>query len=332
MELFELLSALVGVHGPSGREDAAARAIAEYGRPFADELRTDVMGNLLLHKKGTGPRLMLAAHMDTVGLAVTYLEKDGSVRFGKLGGIQPEELRGAPVRFANGAAGAVKVHGKAGDRKLSVDDLYLDVGAKSEEEASQMVHIGDTAVFAGQPQRAGRRVISPYLDNRIACAMLLQVLERVRSDRNDLWFVFTAQEELGHRGAKTAAYDLSPDYAVAVDVTGAYDWPGAAKTGSAALGKGAAIKVMDASVICHPKMVDHLTGLACKGNIPYQIDVLTRGGTDAGDIYKSRSGVVTGGVCVPCRYIHTPTEVADLNDAEAGVKLLTALAENECSL
>jgi len=327
MELFELLSKLTAIYSPSGQERAVAMEIAAYADSYIDERYFDKMGNLILHRKGNGPKLLFAAHMDTIGLVATYLEEDGSVRFGKLGGVQPQYIRNTLVRFANGVVGAVKVHGKADEQKLTIPDLYLDIGAGSWEEAAKLVKPGDVAVYAGQSTRNGKRVISPYLDNRISCAVLLKTLEQIKNRENDLWFVFTVQEEVGLRGAKTAAYGVDPDYAVAVDVTGAFDWPGAPKLTSSALGKGASIKVMDASVICHPSMVETLTKLAGEGNIPYQMDVNTRGGTDAGAIHQSRAGVVTGGVSIPCRYTHTPTETIDLADAEACIALLAALAD-----
>ena len=192
-----------------------------------------------------------------------------------------------------------------------------------------MVKLGDTAVYATSAVRAGERVISPYLDNRVSCAVLLKALETLKPSDNDLYFVFTVQEEMGLRGAKTAAYGVDPDFAVAVDVTGAYDYPGAPRRGSAALGKGAAIKVIDTSVICHPAMVEKLTALGLESNIPCQMDVLTRGGTDAGAIHQSRLGVVTGGISIPCRYTHAPTEMIDLRDAEACVRLVAALAQSK---
>lgn len=329
MELFELIDQLTAVYGPSGRERTVAQAIAELAGPYADEITSDVMGNLIVRKKGTGPKLLFAAHMDTIGLVVTYIEESGALRMGKLGGVSPKEIRNVPIRFENGVFGAVKVHGSAKEDKLTVDDLYIDIGAANMEEARARVQLGDVAVYAAQAVQTGRRVISPYLDNRISCAALLKALERLKKSAYDLYFVFTVQEELGLRGAKTAAYGVNPEYAVAVDVTSAWDWPGAPKTGSAVLGGGAAIKVMDSSVICHPEMVKKLTDLAQKKGIKAQRDVLTKGGTDAGAIYQSRLGVITGGVSIPCRYPHTPTAVADLSDVEACVDLMIALAENQ---
>lgn len=329
MDTFELISKLTAVFGPSGQEAGIAQTLSALARPYADEITADTLGNLTVHKKGDGPKLMLAAHMDTIGLVVTYFEEDGTLRVGKLGGIAPKEIRNAPVRFAGGVTGAVKVHGKADEDKLTVDDLYLDIGAGSREEAQSMVRLGDVAVYATAAERAGNRIISPYLDNRVSCAVLLKVLEALKKTEYDLYAVFTVQEELGLRGAKTAAYGIDPDFAIAVDVTGAYDFPGAPRAGSAVLGGGAAIKVMDSSVICHPAMVEKLSQLARKHNIKAQQDVLTRGGTDAGAIYQSRKGVVTGGISIPCRYSHTPTSMADLSDVESCVDLLTTFVENK---
>lgn len=328
-DMFDLLSELVAAYGPSGREEDIAKVISAQLGPYADEIMTDTLGNLIVHKKGTGAKLMVAAHMDTIGVVVTYFEEDGTLRIGKIGGLIPKEIRNAPVHFANGVCGAIKVHGKAKEDALTFDDLYLDIGAENKEQAQRMVRLGDVAVFSGNPVRAGNRVISPYLDNRISCAVLMKTLEGMENTAYDLYMVFTVQEELGLRGAKPAAYAINPDYALAIDVTGAYDFPGAAKAGSAVLGGGAAIKVMDSMVICHSEMVEKLSSLAKQEGINAQLDVLTRGGTDAGVIHQSRNGVVTGGISIPCRFSHMPTSIIDLTDAENCVRLLTTFIENE---
>lgn len=329
MDTFELISKLTAVFGPSGQETGIAQVISGLAQPYADEIASDTLGNLIVHKKGNGPKLMFAAHMDSIGLVVTYFEEDGTLRFGKLGGVSAKEIRNAPIRFANGVAGAVKVHGKADEDKLTLDDLYLDIGAGSREEAQSKVQLGDTAVYATVSMKAGNRIISPYLDNRVSCTVLLKALELLKKTEYDLYMVFTVQEELGLRGAKTAAYRVDPDFAITVDVTGAYDFPGALKVGSAVLGGGAAIKVMDSSVICHPAMVNKLTTLAREHGIKAQQDVLTRGGTDAGAIHQSRLGVVTGGISIPCRHSHTPTSIVDLSDVEACIELVTTFTENK---
>lgn len=329
MDTFELISTLTAAFGPSGQEEGVAGIISDLARPFADEITTDTLGNLIVHKKGRGPKLMLTAHMDSIGLVITYFEEDGTLRFGKIGGVNAREIRNVPVHFKNGTIGTVKVHGKADEEKLSLDDLYLDIGVASREEAKSIVRLGDTAVYATTAGKAGNRIISPYLDNRVSCAVLLKAFAQMKSSEYDLYLVFTVQEELGLRGAKTAAYGIDPDYAIALDVTGAYDYPGAPKAGSAVLGGGAAIKIMDSSVICHPEMVQKLTDLAQKKGIKTQQDVLTRGGTDAGAIHQSRLGVITGGISIPCRYSHTPTSVIDLDDVDACIQLTIAFAENK---
>ena len=212
---------------------------------------------------------------------------------------------------------------------MTLEDLYIDVGAKSREEAQGLVRIGDTAVFDGPAFAAGDRLVSPYMDDRIACVVLLKALETLGKSDNDLYFVFTVQEELGLRGAKTAAYGIDPDYGVAVDVTWSDDELNPRHRGSSTAGGGASIKVMDGSVICHPQMVKRLEELAVAREIPYQMDVIRQGGTDAGSIHLTRSGVYTGGVSIPCRYMHSPVEMVDARDVEACAGLVAAFAEAE---
>ncbi len=329
MEIFEVLQTLNAAHGPSGDEGDVREAIAALARPWADEVRTDTMGNLIVRRKGSGPRVLFAAHMDSIGFIVTHIEKEGFLRVGRLGGIAPKEAAYTPVCFKNGVRGVFVPEEKADFAKLKLDECYLDIGAGDEEEARSMVRVGDTAVYQSPAFQNKGKVISPYLDNRISCAVLLAALEGLGECRNDLYFVFTAQEEVGLRGARTAAWAVDPDWAVAVDVTDVDDTPGSEKSGTVRLGKGAAIKVMDSSVICHPQVVWKLEELAQSQDIPFQKDIMRGGGTDAGAIHTTRLGVRTGGVSIPCRYVHTPVETADLSDAEACVRLVRAFARAE---
>lgn len=246
---------------------------------------------------------------------------------GKLGGISPKEAVYTPIRFKNGVRGVVVPEEKADFGKLKLDECYIDIGARDEEQAKKLVQVGDTAVYDSPCFLQDSRVISPYLDNRISCAVLLAVLERIQTSANDLYFVFTSQEEVGLRGAKTAAWAVDPDWAIAVDVTDVDDTPGSERSGTVQLGKGAAVKVMDSSIICHPEVVAKLEGLAQVQGISVQRDIMRGGGTDAGAIHTTRLGVKTGGISVPCRYIHTPVEMADLGDAEACIKLVEAFAQ-----
>ena len=327
MELFEYMQRLNAAHGPAGDEAGIRCAIEELAAPYADEITTDTLGNLIVHKKGNGPKVMFAAHMDSIGFIVTHIEKEGFLRVGRLGGIRPQEIAFTPVRFKNGVKGVIVPEEKADFGKLKLDECYIDIGAASDEEAKKLVQVGDTAVYDTSVFCTGCKVVSPYMDNRISCAILLSALAQLPAAvSNDLYFVFTVQEEVGIRGAKTAAYAIDPDYGIAVDVTDVDDTPGSGKNGTVQLGKGAAIKVMDSSVICHPDVVRTLSALAEEKNIPAQKDILRAGGTDAGAIHVSRMGVRTGGISVPCRYIHTPVEMADTADFKACVDLSVAFA------
>lgn len=329
MEALKTLQALCTAFGPSGQEKEIAQVIEDLARPYADEITRDVMGNLVAHKKGSGPKVLFAAHMDSLGLMVTHITDEGFLRVGKIGGVSPRDVLGTPVRFQNGVMGTVYEDDSLGDAKREMGHLFVDIGAKNAEEARGRVQVGDVAVYATPTYESGRALMSPYLDNRVSCLALLWAMELVRKSDNDIYFVFTTQEEVGLRGAQTAAYAIDPDYAVVADVTVGDDLPGSKHTCSSKCGGGAAIKVMDSSVICHPEMVTMLKELAEKGNIPYQMDVISSGGTDGGAIHKSRAGVFTGGVSVPCRNIHCPQEVAWLEDVEATAKLLAAFAEKK---
>ena len=327
MELFELIKTLNAAHGPSGDEGGIREVIAALAAPFADEVTTDTLGNLVVRKRGEGPRVMFAAHMDSIGFIVTHIEKEGFLRVGRLGGISPKEAAYTPVRFKNGVRGVVVPEEKADFGKLKLDECYLDIGARDAEAAQKMVQVGDTAVYDSPMFQTGTHVVSPYLDNRISCAILLKALEQVKQSPNDLYFVFTTQEEVGLRGGKTAAWGVDPAYGIAVDVTDVDDTPGSEKFGTVQLGKGAAVKVMDSSVICHPEVVSKLEELAREQKISSQRDILRAGGTDAGAMHITRTGVKTGGISVPCRYVHTPVEMADLSDAEECVRLAVAFVQ-----
>lgn len=330
MELFEYMERLNAAHGPAGDESGVREVIAELARPYADEMTTDTLGNLIVRKKGDGPKVMFAAHMDSIGFIITHIEKEGFLRVGRLGGIHPQDIAFTPVRFKNGVKGVIVPEEKAEFEKLKLDECYIDIGAESAEEAKKLVQVGDTAVYDTAVNTMGRKVVSPYMDNRVSCAVLLAALERMpKSGPNDVYFVFTVQEEVGIRGAKTAVYAIDPDYGIAVDVTDVNDTPGSEKNGTVQLGKGAAVKVMDASVICHPDVVSKLDALAAEQTIPAQKDILRAGGTDAGAIHVSRMGVRTGGISVPCRYIHTPVEMTDERDFKACVDLAVAYAVSE---
>ncbi len=310
MDYVSVMGLLAACHGPSGDEGQVAAGIQRLAEPYADECWRDTMGNLIVHRRGPGPKVLFAAHMDSIGLIVTHIDQDGCVSFGKLGGVRPESILHTTFRFKNGVKGVVALREGASAKEMSVNDLHLDIGAKDEAQARRLVRV------------------APHLDGRIGCVAMLEALGTIRAHSADLYFVFTVQEELGRRGSRTAAFALAPDYAVAVDVTTAQA-PGGGGKGSTTLGGGAAIKVMDGSVICHREVVQILEALAVERGIPCQKDVLTEGGTDAGSIQISRGGVLTGGISIPCRYVHSPVETVDMDDVSAAARLIAAFAERD---
>ncbi len=319
----ELVKQLSQTYGPSGHEEQIREVIKSLVEPYCDELTTDTLGNLIAHKKGPGAKIMLAAHMDEIGVMITDVDDQGFLRFTRVGGLSPHLLLGQRMVFANGVVG-VFGHEKLDDIKdLKFDKMYLDIGARSKEEALNRVNLGDVAVFDRELAAAGDILTGKALDNRAGCAVLIKTLQELAAGPNDIYAVFTVQEELGTRGAKTSAYGIEPDLGLAVDVTLVGDTP-KAPTNAVCLGKGPTIKVKDALVMAHPQVKQALVEVAKSNAIPYQFEILDTGGTDAGPIHLSKSGVRSGGVSVPCRYVHTPTEMVSLTDLEHAVSLLKA--------
>lgn len=326
----KLLKLLTQAAGPSGNEEAIRAVIGREIEPYADEIYTDNLGNLIARKKGEGPRVMLDAHMDEIGVIVTFIEENGLLRFSNLGGLMLMSAISQRVRFLNGTSGVVyKEQNENKEPKLS--DLYIDIGAKSREEAEEKVNVGDVACFEGTFEATGDRVVSKALDDRVGCYVLIESMKALKNHPNDLYFVFSVSEELGLRGAKAAAFTVKPDFAVAVDVTRTGDLPGKQKM-AVRLGEGAAIKVKDNSVLCHPYIKDLMKETCKKENIPYQMEVLENGGTDTGAIHVSNGGVPSGCISIPTRYIHTPSEMVDKQDVNNAIKLLTKLLETGFSM
>lgn len=319
----ELIKSLTEVFAPSGREKQISEFIKSKVSAYADEIITDALGNLIVRKKGTKSKVMLAAHMDEIGVVATFIDDNGFIRFSAVGGLYNKDLLGRRVRFENGVVGVIGSEEDNKDRKIS--KMYIDIGARDKKSAQEIISTGDMAVFCGEFYVNGDTVISKALDNRAGCYALIETLKNVKSD-NDLYFVFTSQEEVGLRGARTSAFKIAPDYALAVDVTDTGDTPEGIKM-AVKLGKGAAIKVMDRSVLCDSYIRNVLVELAKKNNIDYQLEVMNDGGTDAGAISLSGSGVRTGGISIPTRYIHSPSELISKKDLKDCINLLTLFAE-----
>ncbi|NLY17639.1 MAG: M42 family metallopeptidase [Clostridiaceae bacterium] len=322
--MITLISELTGTYGPSGREENIREVIERKVAGKVDEIYTDTLGNLVAVKKGKGRRIMLAAHMDEIGLIATFIDEKGFIRYSNIGGASPFYSLGQKVRFKNGVTGCVFYEQKLEEfKELKHERMYIDIGTRSREETEKLVTPGDIAVFAGDAVEQNGRFISRALDDRIGCAILIKLLEDLEDTENEIICVFTVQEEVGSRGAGTAAYGLMPDIAVAIDVTNTGDTP-ECKPLSVDLGKGPAVMVKDAYTISHPLVKNALIECAEKMSIPYQLEVISRGGNDAGAIHKTAGGIPSGGVSIPCRYMHSPCEMVDKSDVENTVKLLKA--------
>ncbi|NLL04778.1 MAG: M42 family metallopeptidase [Clostridiaceae bacterium] len=320
--MFDLIKRLTDSFGVSGNEEGIRETIINEIKNDIQEISVDTLGNLIAIKPGKGKKIMVAAHMDEIGVMATYIDEKGFIRFANIGGVSSFVSVGQKVRFKNGTIGAVFYEDKLEDMKnLKLSKMYIDIGAKDKNEAEKSVRIGDVACFMGDAVRQSDMVFSKAIDDRSGCAVLIKAIKELPQTDNEIYFVFTVQEELGLRGAKTAAYQLKPDMAIAVDVTATGDTP-EAQLMEVKCGYGPAIKIKDRSIICHPEVKKLLEQSANNINIPYQYEVLEFGGSDPGAIHISAGGVPSGAISIPCRYVHSPVEAASLEDMENAVKLL----------
>ena len=320
----ELLTQLTQAFGPPGHEEEIRAVIREIVTPLADSVWVDPLGSLVALKKGTGggKKIILAAHMDEIGVMVTYVEEKGYLRFTRMGGINPLVHVGGRVRFADGTVGVISVERREDFSKVpTLEQLFIDVGATSREDTP--IKVGDTAAFMRPLVHQGRRIISKTLDDRVGCYVLIEVLRQLQPTADDLYFVFSVQEEVTLSGARTSAYKIDPDMAIAVDVTATGDTPKALPM-AVEMGRGPAIKVQDSGMIAHPAVREWLIAAAERAGIPYQREILLGGSTDAAAMQLVRSGVPSGCVSIPCRYIHSPSEMIDVEDLEQTVRLLVA--------
>lgn len=331
MSIQKTLLDVLAPSAPTGFEGAVADIIKERLSSHADEIRTDALGNLIVIKKAKGnggKRIMFAAHMDQIGFMVTDIDEKGYLRLAALGGINVSVSVARPIVFASGKEGVIHCEMERDGKDLAMTHLFADVGATNREEAEKVAKIGDWAVYAPHVSIMGKRIASPYMDDRAGVAMLMEAFIDAGDCGNEILAVFTAQEEVGLRGATTAAYALEPDLAIALDVTPAGDPPKAVRR-SVTLGEGPAVKIMDNSIVCHPFVRNLMESTAAAHNIPCQPEVLNGGGTDSGAIHLSRGGIRSGVLSIPCRYVHSPVETVDMDDMENGVKLLAQIMRNK---
>jgi len=319
----ELIKQLTAVYGPSGSEGSVADLIESLVKDHVDSIRRDALGNLICERKGNGKkRLMLAAHMDHIGLIVTHAEKEGFLRVSAVGGISINHSRARRVKFQNGVEGVLYEQALKENEKSALTTLYIDIGAKDAGEALSMVEIGDVAVYAEAAFDVGKsRIASPAIDDRAACALLIELLKNLPADSCDIIAVFTTQEEVGVRGATVSAFSVAPDEGIALDVTVAGDIP-ELKLNAVKLGEGPAVKIKDARSISNPEVVRRMLAAARAAGVACQREVLPYGGTDAGAMQLSRGGMPVGTLSIPCRYVHSACETIDLGDMDGALKLL----------
>lgn len=328
-----LIKKLVEAWGPSGYEHHVRALIQEEVEAYADEIRVDPLGNLICRVGSGGKKIMLAAHMDEIGVMATWVEpKSGYLRFSPIGGLLQTTLLGNRVRFEDGTIGVIGVHEAFGASRTTVNDLssfFIDV---SDGERSEPIAPGSPAGFWRDMEERGTRVIAKSLDDRIGCVVLIEAMKRLNKQTvNEVYFVFTVQEEVGIRGARPAAFGISPDVAIAVDVTSTGDMVRNEKM-TVRLGGGAAIKLHDSGLVVPPAIRDWMVARAEADGIPYQLELLNLGTTDAAAIQTSRAGVPSGAVSIPCRFLHTTSETVDVNDVDACARLIAGLVANAVDL
>ena len=324
----ELITKLTQAASPSGNEEKIQKIISDEISSYVDSIYKDTLGNLIAIKKGNAKKIMLCAHSDEIGLIVTNIDDKGFLRIAPIGGVDIHTSLYQRVAFFNGIKGVISYDEKIEKvEKLKFSNLYIDIGSSSKEETEKLINIGDVAVFCGETVFSENYITSKALDNRIGVFVLINTIKSIKNTENTLYFVFSTQEELGLRGAKTAAFGISPDIAITVDVTDTGDTPNC-KDFAVKTGRGPAIKIKDNSVICNKKICDYLKKTAKDNNIPYQLEILQAGGTDAGSIHLTRGGVLTGAVSIPCRYIHSPCEMVNISDVKNAIELLKYSIEN----
>ncbi|HIJ06044.1 MAG: Endoglucanase [Methanomicrobiales archaeon 53_19] len=335
--VLDLLRKLSDAHGLSSREQNIREIIKEEIASYVDEIRTDSMGNLIAVRKGGDFKVMVAAHMDEIGCMAQYIDDRGFIRFVTIGGWFTPALYAQRVILhgtkgpVTGVLGGKPPHMMSDDERkkpLKPEDLFIDIGVSSAEEAADLgIEIGcPITIDRDLRELAGSRVTGKAFDDRVGVAMIIEMLKQLETEHT-VYAVFTVQEEVGLKGAKTSAYAINPNCAIAIDVTIPGDHPGIEKKdASIEMGKGPVIILVSASgrgLLSDQAMVDWLRRTADESGIPYQIEVGTGGNTDATIIHLEQGGIPSVPFSIPARYIHSPVEVVDMQDVRAGIRILS---------
>jgi len=332
MKLLELLTQTPGI---AGREERIRAVIRKEMENSCDEVRSDALGNLIGLKQGSGRgKIMLAGHMDEIGFLVKYIDDKGFIRLQPVGGFDPRTLMGQRVvvhgkedLLGNLSPSTKPVHILTEEEKkkqLQVKDFFVDLGLPP-EQVKEKVEIGDPVTLRQEFARVGNNYSSKAMDDRAGVLVMLEAVKKLQQHPADIYLVATVQEEVGLRGALTSAFGIVPDLGIALDVTLAADYPGGEEPEYVTrLGEGVAIKIMDSASISDHNLVKSLREIARSENIDHQMEILPRGGTDAGSIQRSQAGVPVATLSVPCRYVHTVNEMVSRKDLEAAINLLSS--------
>ena len=312
--------------GVSGREDEISALLKAEATPFVDSFLEAGLYSVIGFKKGSLPnakKIMISAHKDEIGFCVVAITGKGLIKVRPVGGIPVALTYGNRVRFENGIIGVVGCDCNIDDVKGDITKLYIDIGAKDKEDAQKFLSVGDFACYhAEYTELQNGRVSAKALDDRIGCYIMMECMKKYPHPAHDVYYVFSSQEEVGLRGAKTSAQAILPDEGIAVDISGSFDTPDTGDKGNVVLGGGAAIKVMDNAVICDRFMVDKMKKIAEEKGIKAQLDVLAGGGTDAGAINQTGSGIRSGGISIPTRFGRGPISMVEMADVQACIDLL----------
>ncbi len=327
-----LIKTLVESWGPPGYEHHVRETIRELVKGLADDVRVDASGSLICRMGSGGVKLMMAAHMDEIGLMIHHIDRDGYAHFSTIGFLLTNTLFGNRVRFEDGTIGSFGLENSWNLKEPpKIPEFYIDLSTGRESFAN--LGVGDVATLWREYAERGDRIIGKSMDDRIGCAVAIETMRRVaeQGTQNELYFVFTTQEEVGVRGARTAAYGVNPDFGIALDVTSAGDTPKDEKL-AVRLGYGAAIKIRDVGHIVPPALKNLMIRRAQEASIPYQLEVLDIGTTDAMAIQATAAGIPSGVISIPCRYVHTTSETVDANDVQACIDLLTEMVTKPLEL
>lgn len=324
--MYNTLKQITLVHGVSGKEHRVANKIQEMIAPYCDESYIDALGNLIAVKRGNGTnpkKVLLCGHMDEIGFIVNFVEESGFIRVAPIGGINWVACAFGEVVSEHGVHGVLVPNSGTKASDFAPDLFYIDIGADNKKSAERKVKIGDTFVLKSNLTKLNsNRVIGRPLDDRAGCGIVLEIAKRIAKEpvADDVYYVFSVQEEVGCRGSKTAAFAIQADVSLTFDVTGTGDTAGS-KPMAVKLGGGAAIKIKDMSVICDSEIVDKLSRIAKDKNIKSQLEILAYGGTDTSSIQMTGPGCRAGAISIPSRYIHSGVEMIDMNDYKACIDL-----------